>query len=75
VNGDGSVTITDAVVIQRSLVQPPTATQTKPALCDVGGAPSPATQNCTITDAVIIRRALLAPPTAIIQQVCAPASP
>jgi cyclophilin family peptidyl-prolyl cis-trans isomerase len=75
VTGDGLVTVADALVITRSLLQPPTATRTKPELCDVGGAPSPATQNCTLADAVTIRRALLAPPTATISPACAPANP
>ncbi len=70
VNGDGRVTLVDAVMVQRSLLQPPTAILTKPELCDVG-----ASSGCTLADAVIIRRALLAPPTATIQQVCAPANP
>jgi murein DD-endopeptidase MepM/ murein hydrolase activator NlpD len=74
-NGDGRVTAADSVVITRSLLQPPTATRTRPELCDVGGPPSPATQDCTVTDAVLLRRALLSPPTAAIAQVCAPATP
>jgi hypothetical protein len=65
VSGDGRVTITDAVVIQRSLLIPPTATQAHPELCNVGGSAS-----CTVADATIIRRALLLPPTATIAQVC-----
>ncbi len=70
VNGDGRVTLADAVIAQRSLLQPPTATLTKPELCDVGGS-----AGCTLADAVVIGRALLAPPTAAIHQVCAPANP
>jgi len=71
VNGDGRVTVLDAVVIARSLLVPPTATRTKPELCDVGaGSPSPATLDCSLSDAVVIRRALLVPPTAAIAQTC-----
>ncbi len=70
VNGDGRVTLTDAVKIQRSLLNPPSATLERPELCDVGG---PA--GCSLSDAVILRRALLQPPTAFVQQVCAPAKP
>lgn len=75
VTGDGRVTIADAVVISRSLLDPPTASRTRPELCDVGGSPNPATQDCSLADAVIVRRALLNPPTASIQAVCAPAHP
>jgi formylglycine-generating enzyme required for sulfatase activity len=70
VNGDGAVTLVDAVIVQRSLLQPPTATLAHPELCDVGGS-----AGCSLADAVIIRRALLVPPTATIQQVCPPAKP
>lgn len=66
-NGDGRVTIADAVVLQRSLLQPPTATPARPELCDVGGSTA-----CGLADAVIIRRALLAPPTAVVTQACVP---
>lgn len=70
VTGDGKVTIADAVVIQRALLIPPTATQTNPQLCNVGGNPT-----CSVADAVIIRRANLVPATATVAQVCAPALP
>ena len=70
VNGDGRVTLADAVIVQRSLLSPPTASLASPELCDVGGS-----AGCTLADAVVIRRALLAPPTATIQQACAPAKP
>ena len=69
-SGDGRVTIIDAVLIQRSLLIPPTATQPHPELCNVGGNAS-----CTVADATIIRRALLFPPTAAIAQVCPAAQP
>lgn len=75
VNGDGRVTLADAVVITRSLLAPPTATPARPELCDVGGGPSPATQGCTLADAVILRSALIAPPAASIAPDCAPAHP
>jgi hypothetical protein len=71
VSGDGFVTIADATIIRRSLLLPPTATQARPQLCDVG----PAVSGCSVADATIIRRALLTPPTATIAQVCAPARP
>ncbi len=70
VDGDGWVTLADAVEIRRSLLNPPTATLARPDLCDVGGNAA-----CTLTDALIVRRALLDPPTAKIQPVCAPARP
>jgi hypothetical protein len=71
VTGDGRVTPSDAAVVQRSLLVPPTATLTRPELCDVGaGSPNPATLDCSISDAVVIRRALLSPPTASIGQTC-----
>ncbi len=70
VNGDGRVTLADAVLVQRSLLQPPTATLAHPERCDVG-APA----GCSLSDAVIIRRTLLSPPTATISQSCAPAKP
>jgi hypothetical protein len=75
VNADGRVTLSDAVLVTRSLLVPPLATLTRQDLCDVGGPPSPATQGCTITDAVLIRRALLQPPSATLGQVCPPALP
>jgi hypothetical protein len=68
VNGDGSVTLTDAILITRSQLVPATATLAKPDLCDVGGA-----AGCGLADGVIVRRALLSPPTATIQYSC-PAS-
>jgi hypothetical protein len=74
-NGDGRVTLADAVAIQRSLLVPPTAVRARPELCDVGGSASPSTQDCTLADAVTIRRALLNPPSATLGQVCAPAVP
>lgn len=66
-NGDGRVTVVDSSVIQRSLLQPPTATVTRPQLCDVNGD-----GNCTIADSTIVRRSLLVPATATIVQACAP---
>jgi len=68
VTGDGRVTLADAVVMQRSLLIPPTAVQTQPELCDVNGSGT-----CSISDAVILQRSLLVPPTATIRQECAPA--
>jgi len=68
VNGDGKVTASDAALIQRALLIPPTATMSQPAYCDVGGS-----AGCSVSDLAIVRRALLIPPTAQIQQVCAPA--
>jgi hypothetical protein len=71
VNGDGRVTAADAVVITRAQLTPPTATITRPELCDVGaGTPNPGTLDCSLPDAVVIRRALLTPPTATILQTC-----
>lgn len=70
VNDDGAVTLSDAVAVQRSLLNPPTATLAAPERCDVGGA-----RGCSIGDAVQIRRALLIPPAATVQQACAPAAP
>jgi hypothetical protein len=70
VSGDGRVTLVDAVLIQRSLLQPPTATLEEPERCDVNGD-----ANCSLADAVILRRGLLHPPTAVIAQSCAPAMP
>jgi hypothetical protein len=67
-NGDGRVTLADAVVLQRSLLQPPAATPARPELCDVGGA-----SGCGLSDAVILRRALLAPPAAVLVPACVPA--
>jgi len=62
VSGDGRVTLGDAVTIQRSLLQPPTAVPARPQLCDVNASGS-----CSLGDAVVIRRALLVPPAAAIQ--------
>lgn len=70
VNGDGRVTFTDAVLVQRATLMPPTATLPHPELCDVASSPA-----CTIADAVVLRRALLSPPTATIEQHCVPALP
>lgn len=70
VSGDGKVTTGDAVIISRSLLSPPTATQAHPELCDVNG-----NGTCTIADVVISRRAQLVPPTASIGQTCAPTHP
>lgn len=64
-NGDGRVSIGDAVVLQRSLLQPPTATPARLDLCDVGGS-----AGCSIADATLIRRALLSPPTAFLTPAC-----
>jgi YD repeat-containing protein len=65
VDGDGSVTTADALMIRRALLVPPTATILHPELCDVIGA-----SDCSSADALAIRRALLAPPTATINQQC-----
>ncbi len=70
VNGDGRVLTGDSTIILRSLLNPPTATRTKPELCDVGG-----TAGCFTADATIILRRLLNPPTATIFQNCPPALP
>lgn len=70
VSGDGRVTVADATLMLRALLVPPTATLTRPGLCDVGGSPS-----CTTADATIVRRALLMPPTASIATHCVPALP
>ncbi len=40
VDGDGRVTLGDALTIQRSLLVPSTATAARPQLCDVGGRPA-----------------------------------
>jgi hypothetical protein len=72
VNSDGRVTATDAVVITRSLLTPPTASMT-PAerdRCDVGGS-----LGCTAIDAVTVRRSLLSPPTAVLLPQCRAANP
>jgi len=70
VSGDGRVTIGDAVIVQRSLLTPPTAVQTQPDLCDVNGSGT-----CSISDVAVLQRSLLVPPTATIRQECAPALP
>jgi len=70
VTGDGRVSSSDAIVIARSLLVPPTAQQAMPQLCNVGGSAS-----CSSADAVVVTRALLVPPTASIAQSCAPALP
>jgi hypothetical protein len=70
VNGDGRITTADAVVMQRALLVPPTASMAKPELCDVG-----ASAGCSAADAVILRRALLLPATASITGQCVPATP
>jgi hypothetical protein len=68
VNGNGSVTLSDSLIIRYSLVTPPLTTMARPDLCDVGSSPG-----CTLTDATIVRWAQVTPPAATIQQVCAPA--
>ncbi len=68
-NGDGVVTLTDAVLLQRSLLNPPTAARNE-SLCDVG-----ASAGCSLSDSVILRRALLNPPTGSIAQQCDAAVP
>lgn len=70
VSGDGRVLTGDSTIILRSLLNPPTATQTNPQLCDVGGS-----TGCFTADATIILRRLLNPPTATILQNCPPAIP
>lgn len=66
VNGDGMVTLLDAMLYQRALLIPPSAEIARPELCNVGGTPQ-----CTLADAGILRRAFLSPPAATIQPVCA----
>jgi len=75
VSGDGRVTLSDALLVSRSLLVPPAASLARPALCDVAGVVSPTASRCTISDAVTLRRALLSPPTAAIAAQCAPANP
>ncbi len=70
VNGDGSVTLADALAIQRAQLSPPTAVLALPERCDVGGS-----TGCSLTDALIIRRALLSPPVASVAARCAPGRP
>lgn len=65
VNGNGRVTLADATLVTRSLLLPPTATLTRPELCNVAGSTA-----CTLADAAVIRRALLIPPTATIASQC-----
>lgn len=57
-NGDGKVTNTDAVLIQRHLVG--LTSPFNPDLCDVNGD-----GNCSNTDAVIIKRAVLGLPPGV----------
>ena len=66
VSGNGVVTTADSLIIRRSLLEPPTATMTRPELCNVGGS-----RECSTADAAIVRRALLEPPTATIGTLCA----
>lgn len=70
VSGNGRVTSADATLITRSLLVPPTATLTRPALCDVGGS-----AGCSTADATIVTRSLLVPATASVSPNCAPALP
>jgi len=70
VTGDGRVTPSDAAQMRRGLLVPPTATMTKPALCDVGGS-----DGCSTADAAIVLRALLQPPAAAVSQACGPSRP
>lgn len=71
VTADGRVTVLDAVVIRRSLLTPPTASQSRPDHCDVGGS-----TGCTASDSMVVQRALLLPPTATIDNArCVPALP
>jgi len=70
VNGNGRVTTSDATLMTRSLLVPPTATLVRPDLCDVGGS-----LGCSTAGAVIVTRALLVPSTASVQQACSPALP
>jgi len=66
-NGDGRVTLADAVILQRSFLVPPTAARSQ-ARCDVGGS-----AGCSLADAVVLRRTLVA--TATIAQQCDAALP
>jgi len=70
VNDDGRVTLSDATLVLRAQLVPPTATLARPERCDVGGS-----VGCSVGDGVILRRALLVPPTAAIAPQCAPALP
>jgi hypothetical protein len=70
VSGDGQVSMVDAIIIMRALMQPPVATMARPELCDVGGS-----LDCSSVDAAIVYRALMLPPLATIQQQCEPAEP
>ena len=67
-NGDGNVTNTDAVLIQRHLLGLPSPFN--PDLCDVNGD-----GNCTNTDAVIIKRAVVGLPPGVSQRCSAVVSP
>ena len=69
VNGSGDVTTSDALIVRRALLVPPTAVMARPDLCDVGGSMA-----CSTADPLIMRRALLVPPTATVVQQCAPAA-
>ncbi len=68
VSGDGVVTLSDVLLTQRSLLDPPTATLARPEHCDVTGDGL-----CDLSDGVTLRRALLRPVQATIVQECAPA--
>lgn len=70
VTGDGKVTPSDTVMLQRALLVPPVATLARPDLCDVGGS-----AGCTLSDVSILQRAQLLPATASIQPVCAASRP
>jgi hypothetical protein len=72
VSGDGSVTVADAMLVARSLLQPPTASLPEPGLCDVAGSGPP---DCTLLDAVVLRGALLSPPAATILPRCVAPAP
>jgi len=70
VSGDGRVTTSDAVLIQRALLAPPGAALARPERCDVGGTPG-----CSVADAAIVQRALLVPPKAQVAERCARPTP
>lgn len=70
VSGDGRVTGADAILMQRALAVPPTATLARAELADVGGSPG-----FSLGDAVIVRRAVLSPARAAIVPQCDPATP
>ncbi|MCK7510590.1 MAG: dockerin type I domain-containing protein [Desulfobacterales bacterium] len=67
VDGDGRVTIVDALGIRRALLAPRAATLVSPALCDVTGD-----GRCTLADAVVVLRSRLLPPGATIVEACRP---